>query len=438
MPQHPAERSEQDTPQAGHAAPHDTAQEIAGLREQMGVFKRKQEAELGRVVQEMGSLRQRVEREGKQVQGQLARYGAAFASFASTLGQAQQALVAPPLEHMGAEAEGGGPATTPAGGEEEEQQSMQLMPCGSFSRDSQAEVLQQQQQQRRSAGKQPQPGQGGGVWQDAPGRTDAGPPQAKRARLQRGSREDSNAVSSQTDSPHPADAHRQIIVQVPHGREGEAAHHPVQAVAADGSAGSGTAATKAWKVESRAVSIVEDWLGEVVASPGPRAMQRAVQNASMGLHEAMLREQCPLSCVVAGFETALLECAASRGLGGSSTWSGSDITAATTSNAAIEEQAFTKVWCRAEALQGRAFSGLLLCAQRLDALLARSGSRVALQQEGLLDLLQRRLHLAAAQPLLQRAPAPLDTQACCGAAAATTLYRLQGNEQVGLPCIKPL
>ena len=432
MLQHSAERAQKPaavaarpTAAAQDPAAQDTAaQQIAELRVEIGAFKRKQEAELGRVVQQMGLLEQHVEREGQQVQVQLSRYGAAFASFTCTLGQVQPAPLAPGLAAIGAD------ATTAS--QLEEQERMQLVRSGSHrGLSGQDEVL---QRHWRSAGTQGAPGKAEGGSKASEEDGTGNPSAAKRARLQRGSsdgREGSNAVSSLAGSPYPVHAHRHPAVHAPTQREpGEAAERPLRVPAADRSAGSGTAATRAWKVESRAVSIVETWLGEIVAATGKRSVQLAVERAAAGLHKALACEDCPVSCVVAGFETALLECAAPRGLGGSSALREEPVRAMAAGHAAIEEAPFTTTWCRQEVLQSRAFSGLLLCAQRLHALLSRRPAQQQPQGEGLLELLQRRLHLAAAQPLLQRVPAPLDTQACSGAAAVATLYRMQGSEQV--------
>ena len=407
------------------------AQRLAAVQEQVLALDRRQLAQAQ-------ALRRRARRDRAQVQAQLARYGAAFASFMATLGQAQQELLGGPQPGGGVAGSGQASDRSWSGADDGEGNSsgMQLVARGSW--DSRAhgapeqgdgEACQRHPLDRPTAAKAhghvapslPQAGDHAGD----------GMPPVKRIRLQRdgsNGREGSNAVGSLPSNPRQPQQHPPTLPSAVEER-------PPRAGTGGASAGSGTALTMAWKVESRAVSIVENWLGEVTAAAGQRAAHAAVQGAVAGLHEAMLQRQCPLhaSCMVAGFETALLQCAGPRGL------SCGDVVGAQArsgvASAAVEDEPFTAVWCRPEVLRSRAFTGLLLGAQQLDARLAGSGGRAAAlrrepQQPGLLEQLQARLHLSAAQPLLLHGQAGVDPQACSLAAAAATLYRMQGNEQV--------
>ncbi len=204
--------------------------------------------------------------------------------------------------------------------------------------------------------------------------------------------------------------------------------HRLTPEAEGGSAASGTAVTKAWKCESAAVSVVEGWLGEVTGCVDQPVTDALARGAAAGLRDALAAGQCPLSCVVAGFETALLECAAPRGLGCSPV---EDCTgdAASSGNAragVIEDITFSAVWCRREVLQTRCFTGLMVCARGLERLL---GAR---QQDSFLKGLLQRLHAAAVRPPPGLHTA-LHTPACSAAAACASLYRAQGNVQASSP-----
>jgi hypothetical protein len=182
-----------------------------------------------------------------------------------------------------------------------------------------------------------------------------------------------------------------------------------------------------------AVSIVEDWLAEITTCPDCPVSVAAVDGAAAGLCEAVVAGECPLTCVVAGFETALLQCAAPRGLAcdvDARPGLGTAAAAAAESPAqgAVEEIAFSRVWCRAEALRCGVLTSLLRAAVRLDAMLLERTPQQAPPCDSLLGILGQHLHAAAVYP--QRLQAALSTEACVLAAAAAMLYRAQGNVQV--------
>ena len=276
-------------------------------------------------------------------------------------------------------------------------------------------------------------------------------PAAKRQRLATagsGGDEGSNAVRTPTGTVlTPRQHHERAQADAPRPpRPSGAAAHRATPEAEGGSAASGTAVTKAWKSESAAVSVVEGWLGELTGSVEQPVSAELVQGAAGGLRDALAAGQCPLSCVIAGFETALLECAAPRGFGCSLSDEGVGGASSGSSRESgrIEDIPFSAVWCRQEVLQAGSFTGLLACACAFERqLLQAQGLR---QQQGFMDLLLRRLHTAAIQPPpgLQTA---LHTEACAAAAACGALYRAQGNIQVQsstltllctYPCLSPL
>lgn len=240
--------------------------------------------------------------------------------------------------------------------------------------------------------------------------------------------EDSNALRT---TPGPALSPRhEPMERRSHAQQGKDAQPgPALRMTPDptgGTAASGTTASKAWKGESRAVSIVEDWLAEVTGCTGSIVSAATVEGAAAGLFDALLAGECPMTCVVAGFETALLQCAAPRGLGAgllNAPDQGPE-SAGSHLEAVAEETRFSGVWCRPEALQCKTFTSLLSCALRLQALLQTR----ALEQGDLISMLLWQLHTAAVHP--ERLQAALNTEACCLAAAAAALYRTQGNQQV--------
>lgn len=198
------------------------------------------------------------------------------------------------------------------------------------------------------------------------------------------------------------------------------------------SAASGTAATKAWKSESAAVSVVEGWLEELTSCTEQPVTMTVVQAAAAGLRDALAAGQCPLSCVVAGFETALLECAAPRGFGCAVPENRAELESCSGSAEAdrIEDIPFSAVWCRREVLQAGTFTALLSCARSLGRLL--EGVR-RIQRDGhLVEMLLQRLHAAAVQTPL-RLQSALHTESCAVAAACAALYRAGGNLEVGNP-----
>ena len=265
------------------------------------------------------------------------------------------------------------------------------------------------------------------------------PPGAKRQRLVAsgsGGDEGSNAMRTPTGTVlTPRQHHERVQADAPRlPRPSGAASHRATPEAEGGSAASRTAVTKAWKSESAAVSVVEGWLGELTGCVEQPVSAELVQGAAAGLRDALAAGQCPLTCIIAGFETALLECAAPRGFGCSLSDEGVGGASSSSSmeSGRIEDITFSAVWCRQEVLLAGSFTGLLACARALEWLLLQA--RGLRQQEGFMEVLLRRLHTAAVRPPpgLQTA---LNTEACATAAACAALYCAQGNMQVQLPSI---
>ncbi|KAK9914861.1 hypothetical protein WJX75_001431 [Coccomyxa subellipsoidea] len=264
----------------------------------------------------------------------------------------------------------------------------------------------------------------------------AGPPPAKRQRLDTagsGGDEGSNAIRTPTGTVltprqhhEPAQAAAAQAASMP-ASERSPALHRMTPEAEGGSAASGTAVTKAWKCESAAVSIVEGWLGEITSCVEQPVTDALARGAAAGLRDALAAGQCPLSCVVAGFETALLECAAPRGLGCSlaDECPGDAASSGSGQAGSVEDIPFSSVWCRREVLQTRCFTGMLACARALGRLLLQARAQ---QQEGFMEMLLQRLHAAAVRPP-PGVHAALHTPACSAAAACAALYRAQGNLQ---------
>lgn len=269
----------------------------------------------------------------------------------------------------------------------------------------------------------------------------AGPPPAKRQRLDTagsGGDEGSNAIRTPTGTVltprqhhEPAQAAAAQAASMP-ASERSPALHRMTPEAEGGSAASGTAVTKAWKCESAAVSIVEGWLGEITSCVEQPVTDALARGAAAGLRDALAAGQCPLSCVVAGFETALLECAAPHGLGCSlaEECAGDAASSGSAQAGSVEDIPFSSIWCRREVLQTRCFTGLLVCARALGRLLLQARAQ---QQEGFMEMLLQRLHAAAVRPPPGLHTA-LHTPACSAAAACAALYRAQGNLQASSLC----
>ncbi|CAL8468417.1 g7957 [Coccomyxa elongata] len=409
-------------------------------------------ADRERLWQRLDAMQTRVSTSMEQQQAtlqQVSRWQAAFGAFARKVG------CSPRLRRPG----GGGEAgPAPVDGLGEAGDGLQLVP---YSNDESASSGSRSSRRLRQAGTAPRmPGEGARLPQpaaeaacastgtvagpaegfprltplDRPAEQEAHPPPAaKRQRLVAsgsGVDEGSNAVRTPTGTVlTPRQHHERVQADAPRlARPSSAAAHRATPEAEGGSAASGTAVTKAWKSESAAVSVVEGWLGELTGCVEQPVSAELVQGAAAGLRNALCAGQCPLTCIIAGFETALLECAAPRGFGCSLSDEGVGGASSSSSieSGRIEDITFSAVWCRQEVLQAGSFTGLLASARALERLLLQA--RGPRQQEGFMEVLLRRLHTAAVRPPpgLQTA---LHTEACAAAAACAALYRAQGNMQ---------
>ena len=171
--------------------------------------------------------------------------------------------------------------------------------------------------------------------------------------------------------------------------------------------------------EVTAAEMVEGWLAGLTRGAGAISASQAAHTAA-GLQAAHASGACPLPCLLAGFETALLECAAAAG---PRLEPGPEaVSAAEAAGMGGCADGGGHPWCSQDARSRGVFEGLLRCACDLDERLRADGHGA-----GVLEPLRAHLHarvLAAASEL--RA---FDTEACVLCAATASLCRLLGSVQ---------
>lgn len=184
------------------------------------------------------------------------------------------------------------------------------------------------------------------------------------------------------------------------------------------SSASGTVADRAGE-QPTAIDLVEGWVAQLLDH------QRQADTGSKvaaGLAGAVRSDACPVPCVVAGFENALLRCTSARGRStrpSHESFSGG-------APAADEGCAggLSSAWHSVQSGQHSDVHAILVCAVELSQRLSAGDSL----EEDLLTLLEQQLHQSSLQE-----ESPWETDAGLFAAACAHLYRLQSKKQVVLP-----
>jgi hypothetical protein len=149
---------------------------------------------------------------------------------------------------------------------------------------------------------------------------------------------------------------------------------------------------------------------------------------------------CPVELVVAGFETAILDCAAPApqplpGPGAApipnpQSWFGiRRCSKQQVDKAGGSTQPYLVVWCKREALEGSFLPWLLRRAAAVDSKLSADvdAGKHALKRPTLLEMLRTRLHSLVAQSCSAAAPTHAETELCAAAVGAAALCLIQGD-----------
>lgn len=171
--------------------------------------------------------------------------------------------------------------------------------------------------------------------------------------------------------------------------------------------------------EVTAAEVVEGWLAGLTRGAGAIGAAQAAHTAA-GLQAAHASGACPLPCLLAGFETALLECAAATG---PRLEPGPEaVSAAAAAGVCGGASGGGHSWCSQDARSTRVSEWLLRCACDLDKRLRADGHGA-----GVLEPLRAHFHeraLSAAGELRT-----FETEACAVCAATASLCRLLGSVQ---------